>query len=93
MAPSDYAEYDGSDHPKKKRQGCRKIIEKADMYGVPVSLTYKKEPHIKSFFGGFATILSRLTVIGFFGYQCKALLEQQYTLQSTIVKKDLTTDT
>ncbi len=36
-----------------------------DKFGIPVSLTYKSDPHLKSFIGGFVTILARLGVFGF----------------------------
>ena len=36
-----------------------------DKFGVPVSLTYKKDPHLKSFVGGLVTILARIGVFGF----------------------------
>ncbi|CDW78736.1 UNKNOWN [Stylonychia lemnae] len=33
-----------------------KFIKNLDVFGIPVSLTYKNEPHLKSFVGGLATM-------------------------------------
>jgi hypothetical protein len=46
----------------------KKLIKNIDKYGVPVSLTYKSEPIMKSFVGGMATILARALVIAYLGF-------------------------
>ena len=68
-------------------------MKEVDAYGVPVSLTYKKDHMIKSTVGGVATIVARLAVLGYLGLQCQAVIDQQYTLQTSLLKRDLTTDT
>jgi hypothetical protein len=68
------------------------LIKSIDVYGVPVSLTYKSDPQIKSTVGGMATILARVAVAAFLGTQCKAVIDQKYTLQTSLLKRDLTTD-
>ncbi|CDW89063.1 UNKNOWN [Stylonychia lemnae] len=41
------------------RQKLIKSIKKLDVFGIPVSLTYKNDPCIKSFAGGMATLIMR----------------------------------
>ena len=57
-----------------------------------MSLTYKKDPHFKSFTGGAVTIVTRLLVIYFFISQCRDLLNRQATIQSSFYKRDLIND-
>lgn len=47
-----------------------------DVYGVPVSLTYKKEPQIKSTVGGIATIAARVAVAAYLAVQCEGVVNQ-----------------
>lgn len=56
--------------PKGK---CTKLMKSIDMYGVPVSLTYKKQNMIKSSAGGIATVVSRLLVVAYLAIQCMAV--------------------
>ena len=56
------------------------MVKSVDSYGVPVSLTYKGDPQIKSLLGGSATILARTLVVAYFVYQCKGVLDRNYTL-------------
>ena len=42
------------------------MVKQMDKFGIPVSLTYKADPHLKSFVGGFVTVLARLGVCAFF---------------------------
>ena len=69
-----------------------KFVKNVDVYGVPVSLTYKSEPNIKSTMGGIATILARLIVVIYLGYSCKAVFDKKYTLQTSVIKRDLNND-
>ena len=39
-----------------------------------------------------ATILARLLVVVFLGYECKSVLNKEYTLQTSIKKFDLTSE-
>jgi hypothetical protein len=70
----------------------KKLVRSVDSYGVPVSLTYKGDPQIKSFFGGLATILARTIVIAYFVYQCKWVFERDFTLETSVMKRDLSKD-
>ncbi len=63
-----------------------------DSYGIPVSLTYKNEPCITSVLGGVATIIARLLVLTYLLVKCKSVFDQEYTLQTSFSKTDLTTD-
>ena len=42
---------------------CLSFIKQVDAYGVPVSLTFKSEPYIKSTVGGCFTLLARLLIV------------------------------
>ena len=55
---------------KNKNGRCNQMLKKVDVYGVPVSLVYKKEPFIKSTVGGVATVLARVAVVAYLGLQC-----------------------
>lgn len=74
------------------RKRCKRLLKQIDHYGQPVSLTYKKEPQITSALGGLATILARLLILIFLGYECKSVIKKEYTLQTSIKKFDLTTE-
>ncbi len=54
------------------------MVKSVDSYGVPVSLTYKGDPQIKSFLGGLATIIAQTIVVAYFVYQTKGVLERKY---------------
>ena len=63
-----------------KKTGCNRFLENLDTYGIPVNLTYQKNPDIKSSLGGLMTILSRLLIITFLGLQIKDVFRRKYTL-------------
>ena len=56
------------------------LLKAIDVYGVPVSLTYKSNNQIKSVVGGAATIIARVLVLAYFAVQCKSVHDQEYTL-------------
>lgn len=62
------------------------------MYGVPVSLTFKSDPQLKSTFGGCATLLSRLLIFIYLCSQLRSVLDNQYQLQTSLLSRDLTID-
>jgi hypothetical protein len=68
------------------------LVKSVDSYGVPVSLTYKGDPQIKSLLGGMATIISRTLVIAYFVYQCKWVFDRDYMLETSVMKRDLSKD-
>ena len=70
----------------------RTFLKSIDSYGIPVSLTYKKKPVISSVMGGIFTILARAVVIGYLGLQCKGVFDKNYTVQTSLLKRDLTKD-
>jgi hypothetical protein len=45
-------------------KGVGKFLKSIDVYGPPISLTYKKETTFKTKIGGFLTILSKLAIFG-----------------------------
>ena len=55
-----------------------------DKFGVPVSLTYKNDPHLKSFVGGFVTVLARLGVLGFLVLQIIDVFRRTPNIQSSV---------
>jgi hypothetical protein len=63
-----------------------------DRYGIPVGLTYKREREITSVVGGLATILARLIIVGYLGASCKGVFDKNYTIQTSMLKRDLTND-
>lgn len=71
---------------------CKNLIKSLDVYGVPVTLTYKGQPQIKSVVGGVATIVARLLVLAYFALQCVGVIDNKYTLQTSFIKRDLTVD-
>ena len=42
--------------------------------------------------GGAATIIARLIVLVYFAIECKSVFNQNYTLQTSQIKRDLTKD-
>lgn len=57
-----------------------------------MTLTYKSQPQIKSVVGGVATIIARLLVLAYFAKQCVGVIDNNYTLQTSFIKRDLTLD-
>lgn len=57
-----------SSQKQKKKTTCKHLIKSADLYGVPVSLTFKSDPQIKSVVGGTATILARILILAYLAY-------------------------
>ena len=53
------------------------FVKKIDNYGTPVSLTYKQDPQIKSFLGGFFTIIGKLGVLIYLLFQCVKVINKQ----------------
>ena len=75
-----------------KKTGCNRFLENLDTYGIPVNLTYQKNPDIKSSLGGLMTILSRLLIITFLGLQIKDVFRRKYTLQTSSLKRNFFVD-
>ena len=75
-----------------KKTGCNHFLENLDTYGIPVNLTYQKNPDIKSSLGGLMTILSRLLIITFLGLQIKDVFRRKYTLQTNSLKRNFFLD-
>jgi len=63
-----------------KEKGCNGFLKRIDMYGIPVSLTYRKSPEIKTSLGGMLTIISRLLIVVFLGLQIKDVIKRKYTI-------------
>ena len=57
-----------------------------------MSLTYKNEPLIHSVTGGVATLIARVIVGVYIVLQCRAVINKVYSVQSSILKRDLTVD-
>ncbi len=70
----------------------RSLLKSVDSYGIPVSLTYKKNPEIRSVFGGLVTVLARLVVVIYFCIQCKSIIDKEYDVQTSLLKRDLRQD-
>jgi hypothetical protein len=70
----------------------KQLIKSVDSYGVPVSLTYKGDPQIKSVFGGLATIIARIIVIAYFVYQCNKVLKRDFAIETSVMKRNLSKD-
>ncbi|CDW78785.1 UNKNOWN [Stylonychia lemnae] len=82
--------------PLKQKRNLGKALQKAvksmDVFGIPVSLTYKNEPRIKSMTGGLATLLMRGGVLGYLLYQCVDVLKRKTIIQSSSLRIDLTNE-
>ena len=57
-------------YKSKSKSTCKRLVKELDVYGVPVSLTFKSDPQIKSVVGGTATILARMLTVAYLVYQC-----------------------
>ncbi|CDW84441.1 UNKNOWN [Stylonychia lemnae] len=68
------------------------LLRSLDQFGVPISLTYKNEPVLKSHAGGVATILSRVIVLAFMIVQIQDVYNRVCTIQTSIYKRDLNSD-
>ena len=59
---------------------CKRVIKSFDIYGVPVSLTYKSHGEIKSMVGGVATLLARFSLLLFLVFKCQGVIQRNYTI-------------
>lgn len=71
----------------------RSILKNIDSYGIPVSLTYKKKPEIRSVIGGLFTIIAWVGITIYFFIECSGIYNKDYTIQTSLLKRDLTKDT
>lgn len=63
-----------------------------DIYGYPVSLTYKALSHYKTTIGGIATIIGRASVLSYFLIQLSYVASNLTTITNTTFFRDLSTD-
>ena len=52
----------------------------------------KSNTTVQTFPGGLATLLSRFTIFIFFLYKSYGVYNQDHTLQTSVLRRDLTTD-
>ena len=67
-------------------------VKLMDKFGIPVSLTYKNDPHLKSFAGGLVTLLARLGVLAFLLLQCVQVFSRASIIQSSAYRREMTKD-
>ncbi|CDW80648.1 UNKNOWN [Stylonychia lemnae] len=67
-------------------------IKSLDSFGIPVSLTFKNDPHLKSFVGGSMTILSRIGVFVYLALQMISVFSKTATIQASFYRRDLIKD-
>ncbi len=77
-------------HFSSKR--LRKLIKSIDEFGVPVNLTFKGDPFIKSMTGGLMTLVARIMVFSYFIYQLSRVIRSDYSLQSSMLVRNLQDD-
>ena len=54
-----------SNKKEKISQKLVHLVKDMDMFGVPVSLTYKNDTHFKSLPGGMMTVIIRVGIIAY----------------------------
>ncbi|CDW77097.1 UNKNOWN [Stylonychia lemnae] len=67
-------------------------IKNLDNFGIPVSLTFKNDPQIKSFIGGSMTVLSRIGVFVYLALQIIAVFSKTATIQASFYRRNLIED-
>ncbi|CDW83536.1 UNKNOWN [Stylonychia lemnae] len=67
-------------------------IKNLDSFGIPVSLTFKNDPHLKSFVGGAMTVLSRIGVFIYLALQMISVFSKTATIQASFYRRDLIKD-
>eukprot|EP00347_Sterkiella_histriomuscorum_P008262 403345754 len=73
-------------------QRLQKGVKRLDVFGIPVSLTYKSDPHLKSFIGGLVTLLVRIGVFAFLATQIIDVINRKTNIQSSYYRLDLSSD-
>jgi hypothetical protein len=68
------------------------VLKRVDVYGHPISLTYKKNATYTSGIGGFMTILSRVIILIYFGIQVKSIRDDTYIINNSYYLRNLATD-
>jgi hypothetical protein len=68
------------------------LLKSFDTFGIPVSLTYKEKPEIRSVIGGLFTITARLAIAVYFCIACAGIFNRNYTVQTSLLNRDLTKD-
>ena len=69
-----------------------KLVKSTDMFGIPVSLTYKNENNIKSFPGGVMTLVTRLLILIYLFNQIVNVFQNSVDIQNTFFRRDFNTD-
>ena len=67
----------------------RSLLKSIDTFGIPVSLTYKNEPEIRSVIGGLFTLVARLVIAIYFFIECIEVFNKKYDVQTSLLKRDL----
>ncbi|TNV83622.1 hypothetical protein FGO68_gene15123 [Halteria grandinella] len=76
-------------HAPNIKSSIQRVVEDVDAFGVPISLTYKRQTHIKSFVGGLFTLLAYGLIAAFFFYQCKSVITREYGVEDLTIKRNL----
>ena len=67
-------------------------IKEKDNFGVPVSLTYKADPFIKSTYGGSLTLTARIGILIVLILQCASVINKSATITTGFYRRDIKTD-
>ena len=67
-------------------------IKDKDNFGVPVSLTYKADPFIKSTYGGSLTLAARVGILIMLLLQCASVINKSATISTGFYRRDIKTD-
>jgi hypothetical protein len=58
----------------------RSVLKSFDTFGIPVSLTYKNKPEIRSVIGGLFTVIAILSIAIYFCIKCAGVFNRNYTV-------------
>ena len=67
-------------------------IKGLDMFGIPVSLTYKADPFIRSFYGGSLTLLARIGILAYLLFKCVSVFNRESIIASSFYRRNLAVD-
>src|SRR5687768_15343496 len=68
------------------------LLRGIDMYGHPITLTYKNQATYKTALGGVFTIISRCLLLSYFLYQVVNIINHESTITTTTHKNNITMD-
>ena len=68
------------------------MISYCDLYGMPMTFSFKNSSAFKTSFGGLITIFTRMLIVAYLGYGISAVYDKTNKIVSKNIYKDMAKD-